>query len=180
MGQSVRCAGPRLRRPEPTFNHQAQCFTARPPPKQIRGVNLKHRLFPRTKPTYLPARPRWNLKVLLPCAFHSHLGATWQPHGCSRENASSFLSYAHDSLSIATAEAHQVMCSYSVSETRSQRTHNSAVPSLLITAYEVPHAPYHTPHDSRKKAALRRSLKVPLALILPLAVLCIIPVPNHV
>jgi hypothetical protein len=98
-----------------------------------------------------------------------------------------FLIYAHDSLhrfSIVTAEAHQLMCSNIVCETRSHHSARIiAVPSLLIIAHELPpgvHAPYQTPHDSRNKPALTRTLKVPLALILPLAVLCIIPVPNHV
>jgi hypothetical protein len=68
-----------------TCYHQAQCFTATPPPKQIRGVDLKHGLLP-----YVPARPRWNLKVLRPCALHSHLGATWQHLGYSSQNASCF------------------------------------------------------------------------------------------
>jgi hypothetical protein len=93
-----------------------------------------------------------------------------------------FISSTDDSFSIATSDHVQqqpVRENITAHGLFAARHHYTSLITIFITSHEVPlgvHVPYLTSHDSRTKAALTKSFKVPLALILcvralPLAVL---------
>jgi hypothetical protein len=163
-----------------TCNHEAQCFTAKPPPKKT----FKRRSQAQAAPQNEACLHGQNVHGRQPRAQLGNLFVK-QPM-------------------IVFHLPHQIMCSSSRCGKRSQSTacsHGATLASLItifITSHEVPlgvHAPYLTPHDSRTKAALTKefffsrtrcisvsgnltkSFKVPLALVLcvrkalPLAVL---------